>query len=331
MERVFNFCTIITANYISYAQALNDSLLSFSPNICFTVLIVDRNSSSPISNTDLKSSINCIYFDQILQPNNTSIDCNNSIHNYGINELRWSLKPSLLKFLVRNTLEPIIYLDVDLYFVNPFDFIFDYFNEANFLLSPHFRSIEPINSNSSFEKVFTQGFFNAGFIGANHLAISILEWWEAACSLKCTKDIDLGYYYDQRFLDIIPHQFDNVGILKHQGCNIASWNIDTCKRSYLKGRILINNEFPIVFIHFSRDTCEQIIFGSDKILLPLLNTYGECIEYYNPSISFINNIKEVHEKKVKEYYQNIQKMSIVKRLFIFFVSSIRQFFNKTTI
>ena len=331
MEKSFNFCTIITSNYIGYAQVLHDSLLEFSPNSCLTVLIVDQNSSDPIRNTVLKSSIDCIYLDQILKSNDTSLEFKNRIINYDINELRWSLKPTLLKNLVLDKLQPVIYLDVDLFFVNPFEFIFDYFDRAHFLLSPHFRSIEPTNSNTSFEKVFTQGFFNAGFVGATHHAISILEWWESACYFKCNKQVHLGYYDDQRYLDIIPHQFDHVAILNHQGCNIASWNIDTCKRSCVNGSFLINNELPIVFIHFSRDTCEQIIFGSDNILRPLLNKYAACIDHYNPAISFISNIIEVHEKKVVAYYKKLEKYSILKSLFNSFAWPIRKSFYKSTI
>ena len=325
---MYNFCTIITSDYIHYAQVLNDSLLEFSPNICLTVLIADRNSLSPVCDSILKTSIECIYLDQILNKYVSSFDFNDILVNYSNDELRWSLKPTLLKYLVLEKLQPIIYLDVDLYFVNSFDFLFDYFKNYNFLLSPHFRSIEPSNLNSSFEKVFTQGFFNAGFVGATHQSISILEWWETACLFKCKKDVHFGYYDDQRYLDIIPLQFEKVAITKHSGCNVASWNIDTCKRSYHKGSFLINNEVPIVFIHFSRDTCEQIIFGSDHILMPLLIQYADSIDHYNPSVSFISNIREVHEKKVKEYYNKLQKKSILKRGINIIFSIMKNTFSK---
>jgi len=90
-------CTIITADYIHYALALNDSLLQFS-SLPFYILVVDvRVDEQPVK--DIFQNVEFLYLEDI---NKTEI-AQKIIKKYqGVNEdaLRWSLKSILINYLL---------------------------------------------------------------------------------------------------------------------------------------------------------------------------------------------------------------------------------------
>jgi hypothetical protein len=83
---------------------------------------------------------------------------------------------------------------------------------------------------------------------------------------------------DQRYLDAFPVYFEGVRIVKHLGCNVAQWNSDFLKRKEVDGEILINGKWPIVFIHFSSVTIQNIQNGIDHILRPYLELHQSYIK-----------------------------------------------------
>jgi len=70
-------------------------------------------------------------------------------------------------------------------------------------------------------------------------------------------------------------EFENIRIIRHRGCNLAAWNLDTNKRGLKEGKLVINDEFPPVFIHFAKGTIDNIQNGNDILLRPLLDEYYE--------------------------------------------------------
>ena len=82
---------------------------------------------------------------------------------------------------------------------------------------------------------------------------------------------------DQRYLDAFPVYFDGVKIIKHLGCNIAQWNTDYLKREAMGANILINGRWPLIFIHFSAVTIDNIEHGNDTVLMPHLSAYRELL------------------------------------------------------
>ena len=150
------------------------------------------------------------------------------------------------------------------------------------LLTPHWRASDPLVDPANFQELFNRGIYNAGFIAANKEAVPILEWWGKLCEYKCDFAPQLGFHADQTYLNLFPIYFSGVEILKHKGCNVANWNIVECKRVVsLDGTVLICNEFPIVFIHFTRSTINGILRGSDRILMPYLKQYSLILKKYS--------------------------------------------------
>ena len=122
------------------------------------------------------------------------------------------------------------------------------------------------------------GLYNAGFIGANKNGTGALNWWAEMCHFKIEKDPEHGFFVDQKYLDMLPVLFEDIKIISHKGCNLASWNVDTCKREIINGKLIINRQFEPIFIHFARETIANILNRNDKLLYPFLEEYIQLLK-----------------------------------------------------
>ena len=274
------FCTIITEDYMHQALTLRDSIRIFDATIKYSILIA--SSSSDCINIDLNGleGIDLYFLDDIEHQGNAKNICKKYSKNK--DALRWSLKPVLLQYLLfEKKFTKAIFLDSDLYFFCNYDFLFKDLDIYNIILSPHWRSIDPVRDNKNFYLTFSEGVFNGGFVGANQKSGDFLQWWARACEYECSVNKHQGMYVDQKFLDAVPAIFDNVGIIKNKGCNVANWNQVLCRRTVNpQGKVVINHKEPIVFIHFTNSTIKGILSGQDSHLSAYLEQYLENVNCY---------------------------------------------------
>lgn len=268
------FCTIINADYVPFAKVLHHSLRQQNPEIGLQVLVVDKGRPSPLEG---------ITFHSISEAIDSAIgkDVVKKYAHTNPDHFRWALKPVFISYLLQNGFNKVIYVDPDIYFVNNFDFLFEQLDQSNILLTPHWSNTDPVINESGLFHVLQDGLFNAGFIGANKKGLDALIWWAEVCHFKIEKNPQYGLFVDQKYLDILPVQFENVGIVRHRGCNLASWNIDTCKREIVDGKLMINHQFEPVFIHFAKETIANIINHNDKYLIPYLEEYSDLLKKEN--------------------------------------------------
>jgi hypothetical protein len=79
----------------------------------------------------------------------------------------------------------------------------------------------------------------------------------------------------------MPLYFEGVHILRHKGCNVAVWNQHVCRRTMKPdGSILINDEFPIVFVHFVSEIPKEF----DPMLAGYLDRYMERLRSFSEEI-----------------------------------------------
>jgi len=213
-----------------------------------------------------------------------------------IDNFRWALKPVFISYLLDKGFEKVLYTDCDIYFFNDYAFLFTELNTASILLTPHWRNSDPLIDEESFFSLFKDGIFNAGFIGANKNGIPALQWWAKVCHFKMEANPLQGIYDDQRYLDVLPVKFEDVKIIRNRGCNIGAWNEEECKRILVNGVVLINKEYPIIFIHFNNMLMQQILKGHDALLLPYLTEFKESFE--------INGSHLFDFMKSMDYYLN---------------------------
>jgi hypothetical protein len=275
---VNHFCTITTQSHLYKAHALAESINKQPGEPILHILIVD-------SETIGSPQKNCKYWK--LSEISLSESARKIIEKYKSNKdkLRWSLKPVFLKHLLeKQAINSVIYLDNDVFFYSDYRFIFDLLSLHSFLLTPHYYKNDPRSEQNWFEANFRVGLYNAGFIGVNGTAKNTLQWWAECCIYRCEKNSFRGLFDDQKYLDLIPVMEETAFIMRHQGCNVAGWNTELCRREVINNEIRINGKFPIVFIHFNDTTIREVVKGKDKILLPFYREYFETLRKYNSDL-----------------------------------------------
>lgn len=239
-----SFCLIITKDYLPRIPIIQNSLNQYS-NSEIHVLVC--------SNKVPKSTKKITYY---------SLEAIKDKPPYNINSdgFRWALKgPFILKLLSK--LERVIYIDSDIWFFSNPEFLFSILKNTGLLLTPHRRNFDPFHNKETFYLHLTDGLFNAGFIGASRLGIPALKYWQHLCYFKMEKDSSRGLFVDQRYLDLVFILFyKKIKILDHPGCNVARWNI----HRFIK---------PLIFVHFTKKTIEDIKKGRIKMLQEYLEEY----------------------------------------------------------
>jgi lipopolysaccharide biosynthesis glycosyltransferase len=289
------FCTIITSDYIPFAKVLLHSLEKSEQGIRLQVLVIDED--------DLTSS-DGITFHSIKTIADSPLG-KSIVEKYAPlnpDHFRWALKPLFLFYLLQNGFDKAIYIDPDIYFVNKFDFLFEKLDQSDILLTPHWSNTDPLVHEDELYHVLLDGVFNAGFIAANSKGSKAIYWWAQACHFKMEKNRRLGLFDDQKYLDILAVHFENVEVLRHKGCNLASWNIDTCKREIVDGKLMINGQFEPVFIHFTKETIANIINQNDKLLIPYLEEYSALLKKENFDLQ-----ERFHDLDFAKMYSKIAK------------------------
>ncbi|WP_417890147.1 hypothetical protein [Xanthomarina gelatinilytica] len=274
--------TIITKDYGHYALTLQDSLLKFIPDIHFCVFVSNGTLLEETASILKSRPHTVIYYDNDFTDTlakQLKEKYSSSFHD----AYRWGMKPILLKKLLHIGYDKAIYVDSDIYFFNDYNFLFKELEANNLLLSPHWRSSDPNKDLSNFKLNFLDGIYNGGFIGASKGAEAALSYWAELCLFNCEVDRANGFYVDQRYLDILPTRFKGVTHIKHKGCNVANWNQVDCERILQPdGNVLINNEVPIIFIHFTSSMFRGVLIKKDdSILLENIKIYRDNLLKYS--------------------------------------------------
>jgi len=267
-------CTIITADYLPLAKVLHASLQKYVPGTTLQVLVVDEHHDTAAGDLIIHSVddlAGSAYFKGIQKKyGHTNPDY-----------FRWALKPVFIGYLLEKGFTKVLFTDPDIFFVGNFAFLFEELDTFNVLLTPHWANIDPTENEDSLLAVLKGGLYNAGFVGAGTKGAEAMAWWAGLCHYKTEDRKELGLFVDQKYLDILPVQFDQVEIIKHRGCNLASWNIDSSKRELVNGKLMINQAYEPVFIHFAKDTIVNIINRNDALLKPFLDEYITALQKEN--------------------------------------------------
>jgi len=282
------FCTIITASHLPLAKTLYASLQEHAPGTALQVLVVDKE-DIPSSGDFIIHSTGIINSYPFFKKIEKKYAHTNSSH------FRWALKPVFISYLLEKGFSKVLFADADLYFVNDFSFLFAELDRHNVLLTPHWANTDPVANEDSLFGILQGGLFNAGFIGANKEGREAINWWAEMCHYKMEDRKELGLHYDQKYLDLLPVQFPAVQVVRHQGCNLASWNIDTCKREMINGKLMINKVYEPVFIHFAKDTVVNILNRNDELLRPYLDEYVKKLQA--EGFDLLKNLDQLDQAK----------------------------------
>lgn len=271
------FYTTSTSSHLFKSYALKDSLLQFGFEL--KIFLVDSSLESDETKASIEKdviSVSVIHSEWI--------DKITKKYRHQSDALRWGLKPAIGLYLLENGYDEIIYLDNDIYFYNSPAFLLKKLQQSDFLLTPHFYKDSPEKEQNWLEANYRIGLYNAGFVGANKNAKSILEWWVGCCLYEIKISYWRGLYYDQKYLDLVPILFDNVEIIKHRGCNFAGWNCDEVTLDKKDHQLTING-YDLIFIHFTPLSVERFS-KSESTVYDAFEKYLETLQKHKPGFKF---------------------------------------------
>lgn len=270
-------CTISTSSHLFKAKALAASLRE-QGNLPLHILVTDA--AAPAAHD------NCQYYSLNDMPVNSTLQKIVTRYKLLPDKLRWSLKPVFMMYLLNaKKAERVLYVDNDQFFYSSPSFLFDLLQQYSILLTPHHYKVNPNRHQNWFEANFRVGLFNAGFVGASDKGLDTLAWWAECCAYRCEKNPFRGLFDDQKYLDLVPVIDENAHIVRHRGCNVAGWNTELCERTAVGDDILINHQFPIVFVHYNYTTVREIASGNDVLLQPFLDKYVSTLQQYKAGLS----------------------------------------------
>ncbi|MEO5946846.1 MAG: hypothetical protein ABIP79_08520 [Chitinophagaceae bacterium] len=296
------FCTIVTPEFIPFAKVLHNSLVGFKPDLTIQVLVIGETSLQPEKNFTIHTVDELKNYSLVKQLAEKYAYTNKD-------QFRWALKPVFLSHLLEQY-DKVIYVDADIYFFSDPSFLFKELDNTSVLLSPHWGETNPTLDEEKFLMNFRIGLYNAGFIGASKKGLPSLEWWATACSYEIKQDNEKGLYDDQRYLDLFPIIDPDTKILRHKGCNVGSWNINTCKRLLKNGNVFISEEFPIVFIHFNYETIRHILNGNDNLLLPYYIEYEKAFNQLGQPLNEF--VEKLSEWKKKNFFLSMKRKTKIR-------------------
>jgi hypothetical protein len=293
------FCTIITRSHLSFAKTLFQSIRKFDAEAEFFGLVVDGINPSEMT------EFVALEPDHLSERNLTYSLMNQYQDNP--DALRWSLKSVLLIHLLNTQkFDQVFFVDPDMYFYSDFRFLYEELGDRSFLLSPHWGCMDPRISSLYFQRLMTDGLYNAGFLGATLKGISTLRWWAESCLRACERDKSRGLHDDQAYLNLFPILNPDLGIITHRGCNVAEWNRFEVSRSLdSEGNLVLDQVFPLVFIHFSN---LGYMVEHDPLLVPYLEKYEVQLRKNGFEGSLVSSAKGYVER------QRLRKLSWSERI-----------------
>ena len=252
--------TSITSNYIPKARVLAHSVKKYVPNAVFHLLLCD----TPPQGFDLEQE----EFDHLMLLDELDIDNKKSwIFQHNVVELCTAVKGRGFQEIFRRFgPDKIIFFDPDMVLFSGIEVIEGQLDQHSVLLTPH--QTEPARTRSSIldneVSSLKYGVFNLGFLAVRNSpeGIRFVNWWSDRLRDFCFDDRARGLFTDQKWGDLAPALFADLGILRGPQFNVSTWNIDSREITGDIAEGVYVNKIPLCFYHFS-----GIDSGAQKLML----------------------------------------------------------------
>ena len=241
--------TSITLNYLPKAQVLARSLKRHHPDMHFGVVLAEPADSDLLAYEPA--------FDEIVTPDDLPLpDREAWLFQHSVVEACTALKGYALEhWLKRPGVESVIYLDPDIVVFDRLDPVLELLAGHDVVLTPHLCEPETDEAAIADNEIcaLRHGVFNMGFLGVANRPEGhrFADWWRSRLEKYCRADIAQGLFTDQRWIDLVPAFFPGAGVLRHPGCNVATWNLTRRRIEGDAAHGFTVNGQPLIFYHFS--------------------------------------------------------------------------------
>ncbi|MGN6182428.1 MAG: glycosyltransferase family 4 protein, partial [Thermoanaerobaculia bacterium] len=229
--------SIISPNYRHFARVLMASLETHHPEWERFVLFAGEAPS-------IAENFTSISIDALSLPNPRAFT-----FRYTLLELNTAIKPWMFEFLFARGYDRVLYFDPD---IRVFSAMPELDERAFLTLTPHLTASITSTGHPSERSILQAGTYNLGFLAAQrHDELPrFLKWWQEKLEFDCVVDIPNGLFVDQKWIDLVPGLFSDVRVLRHDGYNVAYWNLEQ-RRVVIDGDAITVNGQPLRFFHFS--------------------------------------------------------------------------------
>ncbi len=238
--------TIVSGNYLHFARTLMESVGVAHPDWRRFVLLVDAR---PQELDAAREPFELVEIADLPLPDRVKF-----CFRYSILELNTAVKPWMFEWLFgERSADRVVYLDPDIRVYRPLAEVEAALAAgAMMVLTPHLTGQLDDGHHPNEIDILKAGTYNLGFLALARQPspLEFLAWWQSKLEFNCVVDQANCMFVDQKWLDLVPGMFGNVAILRHDGYNVAYWNL--AHRSVVKGgnEHLVNG-VPLVFFHFS--------------------------------------------------------------------------------
>jgi len=261
--------TICSANYLAHAKTLGDSILEHNPEAHFVIGIVDV----------LSTNIDMTGFQQfeILDVAKTLPEevFKDLLSKYYLVELNTAVKPFLMDYLYQRypSVETVSYFDPDIRVYSSLSPLFVNVHEKGIIVTPHGCTYDDSSENIAGElSMLAVGIYNLGFIATarSDETVKFLRWWMLRLKDHCTYRPDIpGTFFDQNWVMLAGLYFNKFYVEKNPGYNLAWWNLFERRISLRNGVYFVNEQYPLVFIHFSAFKPEHQEYIAYRVRKPI--------------------------------------------------------------
>ncbi len=238
---MYNFCTLFDKRYLYRGLALYDSLLKHCPNFDLWVLCLDNETFGLLEKMHLAKI-------KLIRPEEFENEALKKVKKERTStEYSWTCAANLCWFMLDkiNNGELITYLDADMYFfADPAD-IFNEIDMASIGIIEH-RLKKP---RQVLEKYV--GRYNVGWVSfrKDDSGSAACEWWKDKVLDWCFAYFKDGMIGDQHYLNDWTERFKNVCVIRHEGADVAPWNVNNLKITKRNGKVLVGGR-SLIFYHF---------------------------------------------------------------------------------
>jgi glycosyltransferase involved in cell wall biosynthesis/SAM-dependent methyltransferase len=273
-------CTIVARNYLPHARVLARSFLEHNPGSRFATLLIDDRDHAVGEGEPFEM----VHLDELI-PDPAELHLLATY--YDVMELATAVKPLLLMHLLKQSGQPVAYLDPDIQVYAPLKPVETGVAQEPIALTPHTLVPYPRDGLRPTEaEILGAGVYNLGFIAVSHGSEDFLRWWWERLQRDAIVDPARMLFTDQRWVDFVPGLFPYV-LLKDPGLNVAYWNLHG--RTVERGAdgYFVNGQ-PLRFFHYSgyspfaRDVLSKhtgdhprVRLSDSEAVAELAHTYGE--------------------------------------------------------
>lgn len=242
MADIFHYCTYFDRGYLSRGLALYRSLVRHSPPFVLWVLCLDKETHAALTGMQL-DRVRLIALGDFEQ---SDAELRRAKLNRSRVEYYFTCSPLLPLYVFDReaTAQVVTYLDADLFFFGGVGPVYEELGSGSVLITehrfpPHLRHME------------AHGVYNVGLLAfrRDERGLACLRWWRERCLEWCHDYVDGGRFADQKYLDQWPHLFEGVVVSRHNGLNLAPWNLANCRIRADGDRVWVDEQ-PLILFHF---------------------------------------------------------------------------------